>query len=81
MKTITMTIEQYNQIRALKKFAQWFVDEHENASGSDEMIDQWESDRDEVRAGTEAIYAVDLMIDRERTAKREEIATLNLWNS
>ena len=46
--TITITLEQYNTIRQLKQFAQWYIDEHEGASGSKEGIEQWESDRDEV---------------------------------
>ena len=45
---ITITLEQYNTIRQLKQFAQWYIDEHEGASGSKEGIEQWESDRDEV---------------------------------
>ena len=45
---ITITLEQYNTIRQLKQFAQWYIDEHEGASGSKEEIEQWESDRDEV---------------------------------
>jgi hypothetical protein len=38
------------------------------------MIEQWETDRDELLRGIEAIHAVDESIS-------EEIATLNLWNS
>jgi hypothetical protein len=74
MITITMTREQYNKIRALKKFASWYIDEHEGASGSAEMIEQWETDRDELLQGIEAIHAVDESIS-------EEIETLNLWNT
>ena len=74
MITITMTREQYNKIRALKKFASWYIDEHEGASGNQETIEQWESDRDELLRGIEAIHAVDESIS-------EEVATLNLWNS
>lgn len=59
---ITMTIEQYNAICALKDFAQWYVDEHEGASGSKEMIEQWEADRDEVARGINALEEVDKQI-------------------
>ena len=74
MITITMTQKQYNRIRALKKFAQWYIDEHENASGNAETIDQWETDRDEVRSGIDAILELDEKI-------HEEMKTLNLWNT
>ena len=56
---ITMTIEQYNAIRQLKHFAEWYIDEHEGASGSKEMIEQWEEDRDEVERGINALKEVD----------------------
>jgi hypothetical protein len=53
-----MTIEQYNAIRALKDFAQWYIDEHEGASGNEETIEQWESDREEVGRGIKALEEV-----------------------
>ena len=59
MKTITMTLQQYDAIRALKDFAQWYISEHEGGSGSKEMIEQWESDRDEVERGLKALREVD----------------------
>jgi hypothetical protein len=55
---ITITIEQYDAIRQLKQFAQWYVDEHEGASGSKEMIEQWEEDRDEVERGIKALEEI-----------------------
>jgi hypothetical protein len=57
--TITMTIEQYNAISQLKHFAQWYIQEHEGGSGIKEMIEQWESDRDEVQRGLNALAEVD----------------------
>jgi len=60
--TITMTIDQYNAIKRLADFAQWYVDEHEGGSGSKEMIEQWEEDRDEVERGVEALEQVDQQV-------------------
>jgi hypothetical protein len=59
---ITMTIEQYNKIKRLAEFAQWYVDEHWGASGSKEIIEQWEEDRDEVERGINALEEVDQQI-------------------
>ena len=59
---ITMTIEQYNKIKRLAEFAQWYVDEHWGASGSKEIIEQWEEDRDEVARGIKALEEVDQQI-------------------
>ena len=63
--TITMTLEQYNTIRQLKQFAQWYIDEHEGASGSKEMIEQWESDRDQVAHSIATLdqIGLDIQID------------------
>jgi hypothetical protein len=59
---ITMTIEQYNKIKKLAEFAQWYIDEHWGASGSKEIIEQWEEDRDEVARGIKALEEVDQQI-------------------
>jgi len=59
---ITMTIEQYNKIKRLAEFAQWYIDEHWGASGSKEIIEQWEEDRDEVARGIKALEEVDQQI-------------------
>jgi len=59
---ITITIEQYNAISQLKQFAQWYIDEHEGASGSRESIEQWETDRDEVERGIKALDEIDSML-------------------
>jgi hypothetical protein len=59
---ITMTIEQYNKIKRLADFAQWYVDEHEGGSGNKETIEQWEEDRDEVGRGIAALEEVDQQI-------------------
>ena len=59
MKTITITIEQYNKIKQLKQFAQWYIQEREGGFGSKESAEQWESDRDEVERGIKALDEVD----------------------
>jgi len=59
---ITMTIDQYNKIKRLADFAQWYVDEHEGSFGSKEAIEQWEEDRDEVGRGINALEQVDQQI-------------------
>ena len=59
MTTITLSIEQYNAIRQLKHFAQWYIDEHEGASGSKEAIEQWEEDREEVERGIAVLDEID----------------------
>jgi hypothetical protein len=59
---ITMTIDQYNKIKKLADFAQWYIDEHWGASGSKEIIEQWEEDRDEVERGINALEEVDQQI-------------------
>ena len=61
--TITMTLDQYNAIRRLKNFAEWYISEHEGASGSKETIEQWEEDRDEVQRGLDALADVDQQIN------------------
>lgn len=60
---ITMTIEQYNAIRRLKDFAEWYISEHEGGSGIKETIEQWEEDRDEVERGVNALNEVDQQIN------------------
>jgi len=59
---ITMTIEQYNKIKKLADFAQWYIDEHWGATGSKEIIEQWEEDRDEVERGINALEEIDQQI-------------------
>jgi len=57
-----MTIDQYNKIKKLADFAQWYIDEHWGATGSKEIIEQWEEDRDEVERGINALEEVDQQI-------------------
>ena len=55
--TITMTIEQYNAIKRLADFAQWYIEEHKGGSFIDDT--QWEEDRDDVERGVNALKEVD----------------------
>jgi hypothetical protein len=72
--TITMTIDQYNAIKRLADFAQWYVDEHEGASGSKEMIEQWEEDRDEVERGVAVLDELDISMSAQYTTPKFEPA-------
>jgi len=74
MTTITMTREQYNRIRQLKYFAKWYINEHEGASGSKEMIEQWEEDRDEVERGVAALDEIDINMSAQYTTPKFEPA-------
>jgi hypothetical protein len=60
MTTITLTDKEYQAIRQLKYFAEWYINEHEGASGSKEMIEQWEEDRDEVLRGIAVLDRIDI---------------------
>lgn len=60
MTTITLTDKEYQAIRQLKYFAKWYIYEHEGASGSKEMIEQWEEDRDEVFRGIAVLDRIDI---------------------
>ena len=57
--TITITREQYNKIRQLMQFAQWYIEEHKGGFGSKESIEQWEEDREEVERGANTIQYLD----------------------
>ena len=71
MTTITITLEQYNKIRQLKNFAQWYIEEHKGGSFIDDS--QWEEDRDDVERGTNALLDVDNRIAFEQEqAERSE---------
>lgn len=61
--TITMTRQQYNKIRQLMQFAQWYIEEHEGGSGIKESIEQWEEDCEEVELGVNTIRYLDQEIE------------------
>ena len=53
---ITMTLEQYNKIKRLSDFAQWYIDER------DPVGEQFFSDLEDVCAGQNALHQVDQQI-------------------
>jgi hypothetical protein len=61
MKTITMTIDEYNAIRRLKDFAQWYI-EAQDPSG-----EQYFMDLEDICAGQAVLAAIDSNIYNEYT--------------
>ena len=59
---ITMTIEQYEKIKRLLLFADWYIDDHAGGSGLPEQIEQYESDKEEVTQAQEVIQEIDQQI-------------------
>ena len=51
--TITMTIEQYNAIRRLADFANWYI------QGQEPSGEQFFSDLEDIQKGVAALYQVD----------------------
>jgi len=66
MKTITMTIDEYNTIRRLKDFAQWYIEEREPSG------EQYFMDIENVCAGQAAIAIIDSNIFKQYTAETFE---------
>ena len=54
---ITMTLEQYNKIRRLSDFADWYLDDHIPSSAFYE--EQFESDKEEVIQAQEVLREID----------------------
>ena len=54
---ITMTLEQYNKIRRLSDFADWYLDDHIPSSAFYE--EQCESDKEEVIQAQEVLREID----------------------
>jgi hypothetical protein len=69
---ITMTYEEYQAIKRLQDFAQWYVDEHKG--GSFICDSQWEEDRDDVERGVAVIKRIDDNINAQYTAQKFEPA-------
>jgi hypothetical protein len=57
---ITMTLEQYNKLRRLSDFADWWIDDNEPSSAFYE--DQYASDREEITQAQEVIQDIDAQI-------------------
>ena len=69
---ITMTLEQYNKIRRLSDFADFWIDDNEPSSAFYE--DQYESDREEILQAQEVIQEIDGWITKEYTTPKFEPA-------
>lgn len=69
---ITMTLEQYNKIRRLSDFADFWIDDNEPSSTFYE--DQYESDREEITQAQEVIQEIDGWIAKEYTTPKFEPA-------
>jgi hypothetical protein len=54
---ITMTLEQYQKIRRLSDFADWYLDDHIPSSAFYE--EQYEEDKEEVLQAQEVIQQID----------------------
>jgi hypothetical protein len=54
---ITMTVDQYNKIRRLSDFADWYLDDH--IPSSDFYAEQYESDKEEVLQAQEVLQEID----------------------
>jgi len=54
---IEMTIDQYNKIRRLSDFADWYLDDH--IPSSDFYTEQYESDKEEILQAQEVFQEID----------------------
>lgn len=57
---ITITLEQYDKLRRLSDFADWYIDDHEPSS--DFYVDQYESDKEEILQAQEVLQQIDVLI-------------------
>jgi hypothetical protein len=57
---ITITLEQYNKMRRLSDFADFWVDD--SKPDSDFYLDQWESDKEEILQAQEVLQDIDALI-------------------
>jgi hypothetical protein len=57
MMKIEMTIDQYNKIRRLSDFADWYLDDH--IPSSDFYAEQYESDKEEILQAQEVFQEID----------------------
>jgi len=65
---ITLTLEQYDKLRRLSDFADWYLDDQ---GPSDE---QYESDKEEALQAQEVIQDIDARISQEYTTPKFEPA-------
>jgi hypothetical protein len=64
---ITITIEQYEKLKRLSDFADWYIDDYPKHM----YPEQYESDKEEITQAQEVIQEIDSMVDFEiEQAKR-----------
>jgi hypothetical protein len=73
---ITMTLDQFQKIRRLLDFADFYLDDHFGASGLPEQIEQYESDKEEVLQAQEVLQDIDEQVhwleEQERRSARTD---------
>ena len=57
MMKIEITIDQYNKMRRLSDFADWYLDDH--IPSSDFHVEQYESDKEEILQAQEVFQEID----------------------
>jgi hypothetical protein len=73
---ITITLEQYNKMRRLLDFADFWADD--SKPDSPFMLDQWESDKEEILQAQEVIQNIDDLI-YSQTVQAERSARTDAW--
>lgn len=61
MSTITITIEQYNKLRRLSDFADWYLDDMETSN------EAYEDDKEDALQAQEVIQEIDARLLHQRT--------------
>jgi len=73
---ITITLEQYEKLRRLSDFADWWLDDNEPSSAFYE--DQYASDREEITQAQEVIQDLDALI-YSQTTQAARAALTDAW--
>jgi len=73
---ITITLEQYNKMRRLSDFADFWADD--SKPDSDFYLDQWESDKEEILQAQEVLQDIDELV-RCQTEEIAQSARTDAW--
>ena len=73
---ITITLDQFNKLRRLSDFADFWADD--SKPDSPFMLDQWESDKEEILQAQEVIQNIDDLI-YSQTVQAERSARTDAW--
>ena len=68
MKTITMTIEQYEKIKLLSRYSDYYLDDMEPSG------EQYESDKEDITQAQEVLQEIDTNLAKEYTTPKFEPA-------